>query len=336
MKKIAYLVLAHDDVEMLERLITSLDYMADFYVHYDKTSNLNLKNLKKYPNVNFVKQVSVYWAGYSVVEATNNLIDAVVESSTTYAKVVLLSGHDFPLYSKEYIYKKLTKTNRNYIRGFKITNMGVEDIQKEIISPHINDLFLFKKNSWMFKITRKTLNLFLGLNLFNRKEKIIFNNVDSFDVYKGSQWWALNQDVIEYFYNFCHYDNRNRKYKRYMKYVFAPDEKFFHSLFFNSVFNITNGYSGPEKFPYKKYNDMEKGILKTTFYMPFFENIHLIHPSLSKTYTYEDIVEVQNERQSRADTLFIRKVDSKKSVVLLDCLASLMEDENDFSNNKHI
>ncbi|MCV3325606.1 beta-1,6-N-acetylglucosaminyltransferase [Pediococcus pentosaceus] len=335
MKKIAYLILAHDEEKLLLRLIQSLNYNADFYIHVDKSSDFNFKKFEKFKNVFFVERVDVFWGGFSVVDATLNLINATVESEDDYVKVVLLSGHDYPVRSAKYIYNFLNANKDNFINGFNISDVEIKQIKKEIIHPHFYDIKFFEKNGKIFKIIRKISNIFC--KLFFLKSTVKISPQIKSDIYKGSQWWAINSNVIEYFYEYTHNPQKSNNYIKRMKKIFAPDEKFFHTLFFNSQFSKTNQVSGPKKFPTDIYYKYPKGsVIRTTAYMANLKNIHLINPDLRKIYTIEDLNYILKETSSNDEILFIRKVNINESAELLDFLDEKNEEKNDFSCNQHL
>lgn len=70
MNKHAYLVMAHNNIEQLIRLVRILDdERNDIYIHLDrkfKDRNL-LKQIKKsnYSKIEFIERINVNWGGFS-------------------------------------------------------------------------------------------------------------------------------------------------------------------------------------------------------------------------------------------------------------------------------
>lgn len=335
MKRIAYLILAHSDTEMLLRLLKSLDYKADFYVHIDKKGSINIEEVrKKFNKVKFVDRINVFWGGYSMIEATLNLIDAVVESGIKYEKAILLSGQDYPVRSKEYIYNFMSNNPVNYINAFNVSKIEVPEIKKEITHVYKYDVPLFKKNSLLFKISRKVINVFLYGIVKKKNVLILPGHKKRWDIYKGSQWWALNQDVLESFYDFIHFNSDAHFFIKRMKYVFAPDEKFFQTLFFNSSFKKSNLNYGEKDFPIDLYNRIPRDSgIKDTAYMSEFKNIHIISKDLRKIYTLKDYKEIERIIHLNKELLFLRKVRNPDSKSLLDLLDEKNGREHDISSN---
>lgn len=300
-KKIAYLIAAHSDPEHLERLVNVLDYSADFFIHIDKKQQIEpfLERIDK-ANVFFLKgndRIKVYWGGFSQVQATLNLLKKCLEINGSnpmeYKKVVFMSGADYPIKSNEYIHRFFEQHKAtNFIRGMNITKANTAKYNFCVRNYLFFDFFAY--NGTVTRVVRKMLNLVVSS--FRRKPNYIRTTKgNKIDIFHGSSWWALNVDVIRYID--C-YVTQHKEISSYFKYSLASDEKFFHTLFFNSDFANSNLYKGEEP------------------YVPFtsaFANIHVIDPSLKKWFNLSDFDIVKN-----ADQLFVRKVSSSDSKGLLD------------------
>lgn len=323
--KIAYLILAHNDSKMLNELVKALNYKADFFIHIDAKSKMDFHTLKKIKNVYFVKRVDVRWAGYSMIEATLNLIERALEQKKDYKKLVLLSGQDYPLYSGKEIFDHLNNNN-NYIRGFNIMNSGFDDVKKVVTGYFIYDIPFFKKSGILFRVVRRCINELSKLIHPKRSGKIKFSKTQNWNIYKGSQWWALNEDFLRYTMTFLNSKN-GKILKKEMKHLFAPDEEFFHTIFFNSNFRNTNFYNGEEAFPTQLYLN---GAYKETAFVASFANLHLLHPSLDKVFALNDLPYIK-ERMKSPNILFIRKVRSENSELLIKRLNEKRVFRNDVS-----
>ena len=97
MKKHAYLIMAHDNFYILEKLIQLIDYdLNDIYIHIDKKAkNFNFnyfRNLVNKSNIYFVKRFNVRWGGYSIVEAELELLNKAIKGEYEYYHII--SGVD--------------------------------------------------------------------------------------------------------------------------------------------------------------------------------------------------------------------------------------------------
>src|SRR5690606_26105880 len=289
------------DPNHLERLVSALDYTADFFIHIDKKQQIApfLERIDK-ANVFFLRgndRIKVYWGGFSQVRATLNLLKKCLEINGSnpieYKKVVFMSGADYPINSNEYIHRFFEQHKTiNFIRGMNITKANTAKYNYCVRNYLFFDFFAY--NGSVTRVVRKMLNL-VGSSFKKKPNYILRSEGSKMNIYHGSSWWALNVDVIRYIE---HYATQHKEISAYFKYSLASDEKFFHTLFFNSDFANSNLYKGEEP------------------YVPFtsaFANIHVIDPSLKKWFDLNDFDKIKH-----ADQLFVRKVSSLYSKDLLD------------------
>lgn len=106
MGKHAYMIMAHNQPELLKRLIGALDHERnDIFLHIDLKSDIDLEGLGKicvYSNVYFVERMKVFWGGYSQIRAEMTLLKNAVKTGV-YDYYHLLTGVDFPLYPQNEI-----------------------------------------------------------------------------------------------------------------------------------------------------------------------------------------------------------------------------------------
>lgn len=294
-KPTAYLILAHKDPEQLFRLVMSLDYESECFIHLDKKSSLS--EFAKFdfpPSVHFIlDRVKVNWAGFKMITATLNLIKAALKTEKEYSHLVLLSGLDYPIKPIRQLHQFLNEHHEEeFIRFIKVADSPEHYLKifkrysfKNPIFPSVGNKFLNKGISLIDKIIRKSLTLLLSTYAKKPIEDII-------PCY-GSQWWAITPACATYILNFV--DN-NPKFTEYFKTAFAPDEYFFHTIVGNSPFLAKS--TG-----FQKYQG------RGTFRMA---NLHVIHPSLAHVYTHDDFEELKN-----SDKFFVRKVTSASSRQLI-------------------
>lgn len=310
LSKICYLILAHNDTTNLKRLVDSINYQADFIVHIDKKSDiLPFKKLfLDYENVSFLEdklRTKIYWGGFSIVQAEINLVSEALRRKNKYIKYVLLSGADYPIKSARYIYEYLQKNEQTeFIRGI---NMDKHP-QNHFFSKHIDVFqihdypFIRNTNSKYFYYLRASVNKLLRkIKLTN---KVRYN---SFNLYQGSQWWALSHGCLVELMNI--YKNNKDSFVNFRIGMFAPDEKFFHTLFFQSKYREKNVVGG-EDTPMQLNNEKDMTIQTANL-----ANIHLLDTSMTKWFNEDDFeVILQSEK------LFVRKVKTGYSDGLLNLI----------------
>tara|TARA_R110002020_G_scaffold318950_5_gene534645 strand:+ start:2962 stop:3897 length:936 start_codon:yes stop_codon:yes gene_type:complete len=300
--KIAYLIQAHNNPDLLERMICKLGDDNDYFVHIDRKSNVSpfIKKLKFKKNVFFLNgndRIKVHWAGFSQVSATLSLIRCCIskndENSQDYLKVVFISGVDYPIKKNSEI-KIYFEKNRavNFIRGMNISEADKRKYNYSIRNYLFFNFFLI--NSSLTRFIRKILNLF-GSFLPKKNNYVINEFGELLEIYHGSSWWALNMDVIKYIDFFS---KKDKILKQYFRYSMASDEKYFHTIFFNSKFSNTNLSKGPEAYVEGTFN---------------FANLHVIDKSLTKWFSIDDFEDLKN-----SDKFFVRKVSISHSEELLN------------------
>ena len=114
MKKHAYLIMAHNEFDMLRRLLKELDDPRnDIYLHIDKKAkgfDFNiLRNSVKHSQLILIPGMNIYWGTISQVKCELRLMQAAAKGQYHYYH--LLSGSDFPLKSQDYIHEYLATGN---------------------------------------------------------------------------------------------------------------------------------------------------------------------------------------------------------------------------------
>ncbi|HBH6291206.1 TPA: glycosyl transferase, partial [Enterococcus faecium] len=244
--KICYLILAYNDIGNLKRLVNRLNENAVFIIHIDKKTDIEpfIEAFKSYDNVEFLcnkNRVKIYWGGFSIVQAEINLVKRALQNEK-YLKYVLLSGADYPIKDNEYIYNYFKKNSSvEFIRGIDLDQIKHKefyykhiDVYQKHDYPRIN-----RNNTTAFKIFRAIINR--CLRMIKLPPKIRHHK---FDLYHGSQWWALSKECLTELIQM--YEQNQQDYLNFKIGMFAPDEKFFHTLFFNSSFKNKNVIGGPD------------------------------------------------------------------------------------------
>lgn len=233
--KIAYLILCHKNETQIKKLISQLDDSnCDFFIHIDKkTTNICICENDHIFICPEKKRVDVQWATFSMVQATINLINYLIDTGRSYDYVCLLSGQDFPIRSNQYIQEFFYKHNgTNFIEVISHSSSFYSRYRKrsELYYPY----FLLKR-SFFSKALRKAYIIISGgynhtFNLFKRKTKYSFEF--------GSQWWALSFSCIKWIHTFL---LNNPNYIEYFNNSTTPDECFFQTIFCASPFSKYQG-----------------------------------------------------------------------------------------------
>lgn len=195
--KVAYLVLAHKDPLQLLRLIKALKAPnVSFIIHIDLNVNLDIfiEYLADEESVSFLEERSVTgWGSFGIVEACITGLRHTSENLNI-DRVVLLSGQDYPIKEKEYIYSYFANNpSAIFIQYFKL--------------PY---------SKWFQG----------GWGRFPSRS----SDIGVKQLYAGSQWWSFPIDTIKFILYFL---NEKPAFTSYFKKVLIPDESFFQTLLLN-------------------------------------------------------------------------------------------------------
>lgn len=235
--KIAYLLLCHKNPEQIRMLLNQLnDSNVEFFMHIDKKSNMNCEEFYDFSNLSFVDyadRVDIQWATNSMIRATCELLRILFESKTKFDYVVLLSGQDFPIKSKEEITQFLNvNMGSNFIEILDHDDKMYSRYNKRSLLYYPNFL---QKNCSVSKIFKKLYIFFSGgyfhtFSIFKRKN----NKKINFEY--GSQWWGLSYECLLWIYNYL---NKNPEFIDFFDHSLTPDECVFQTLFMMSPYKDT-------------------------------------------------------------------------------------------------
>lgn len=276
MKKHAILLLAHNQLNHLIDLVNMFDENFHFFIHLDKGAHYeeeDILKIKNIENVQIIKQRhKIKWGGNSIIKAFTWL-GRQIPSIKDYAYIHLMSGHDTPLQSPEKIIAYFEKHNgKQFLHHFRLPsanwagNGGLDRLKYY----HFYDQFN-AKNKFGLKIIRVLIRIQKILGI---KRDLSHLNLKLFG---GSCWCSLTGSCFQ----FCmDYLKTHPEYLKSMKYTFAPDEFFFHTLVMNS--------------PYKEH------VANDNLYFINWDERASNSPSILTSYDFEKI--------QKSKKLFARKI----------------------------
>lgn len=225
-KKHAYLIMAHSEFSLLQKLLIMLDYdNNDIYIHIDKKVDHrefeNIGDCIHNAKLFWIKRKSVAWATFSLVEVEIMLLEAATSSYHDYYH--LLSGTDLPIKSHE------------AIDAFFAKNFGYEFVNFDAIQS--NNLSVENRVKYYY------FSLLSGGNSLNscfmdyslKAQKLLrVNRLKYFDlqIVKGSQWFDITHEFACYILEVTQKENLRRQFK----YTNCPDELFVQTILFNSKY----------------------------------------------------------------------------------------------------
>lgn len=223
--KLAYLVIAHNNVKHLERLIDELNDGENFvFVHFDKRYNKLIKGFDFANKHNFriFSSHKVYWGGFSIINVTIDLLKMAFTSGYIFDYYILLSGNEYPIRS-QLVIKNYLQANYgyNFINQVKLPNANKS--LNRIYNYYIEGGYRTKSTKAFFI---RILNKFFKKLKIKRKFPY-----KGYTFYGGSQWWLLTNDTVKYV---LEYIEKNKVFVKFFKHTFVPDEMFFQTIIMNS------------------------------------------------------------------------------------------------------
>ena len=223
--KHAYLILAHNEPELLSLLVERLDDVRnDIYIHFDRKLSVlpDIKTL--HAGLYILKdRVDVRWADVSMLEAEYKLFHAVVDSGSQYSHHHLISGVDLPL------------KNQDYIHSFFVQHQGKEfvGLHQRPMNSHADRALhywhpftrSFRGSGCVFAIKRILRYLVVQTQILlgiRRNTTIPFH--------KGGQWVSITRELIDYLL-----EQEDRAFTIFSR-TFGADEYFVPTLIWDTPF----------------------------------------------------------------------------------------------------
>lgn len=228
---IAYLISAHTDAPQLARLIKALHANAEFFIHIDRKSDIApFKEAISAPNVHFIeKRVDVRWGTLIEVEYQMALIRAAVEYPIYFDRIFFLSGMDYPLWSNEQISKWLEEQgDKEILQGICMNTAFIQGQQRKLYTLR-RPMFRLFNNKWNLRLSILSRKLLGALGF---RKKLYFEvNGNTWNLYKGSAWWCISEELAAYVLK-MYWDCP--EIRRYFQDSFGQAETLIQTIAFNS------------------------------------------------------------------------------------------------------
>lgn len=289
MNKHAYLIIAHNEFYILEKLIKLLDdERNDIFLHIDKkVKNFDFDKFKKMvkkSNLYFTKRIDVVWASSSQIQCELIMLDESTKQNK-YLYYHLLSGVDLPL------------KNQNEIHNFFNTSRDKEFVHFSSHQPingntldrvkyyHYFLKNLRNKNKLISLLSEKMHTLLVKIQVLFKIDRVKRNEKKYFF---GANWFSITDDLARYVVK-----NKKQILKEY-KFTKCADEVFLQTLVMNS--NFKN----------KLYNKNSQD---------YNQIVRAVDWKRGTPYTYK---EEDYEELINSDMLFARKFSTNIDKVIID------------------
>jgi hypothetical protein len=283
----AYLIMAHDNFYVLEKLLLLLDDPRnDIYLHIDaKTVNFDFSRYRDIVKQSGISlpgpRVKVNWSGFTQIEAELLLLKAAAPREYDYYHI--LSGADLPLKTQDYIHHFFTTYAGKEFVGFGTdTDVALNRVRYIHLfnelgrSHHATITLLARASRKAFVITQKALG-------YNINENI------STQVRKGANWASISHELASYILEHEYWIHK------VFKHSIKCDEIFIQTLVCNSHFM-------------ERVYDPESEMSSCLRHIDWLRG----DPYTFRKHDFDELI--------TSDKLFARKFDAKTDVEIVDMI----------------
>lgn len=282
--RIAFLILAHQDAEHVERLCHRLTGHGIF-VHVDgRAAKFPVERIAACSGVTIVPRNDVHWGDFSMIEATLTLLRAA-RAQGSFDRYVLLSGACYPIQPVENLEAAFAaEPHKEWI---SLTPIKAGSHLQTMIGRRWRMSPMLANRSLDGKLR----------GVWNKLSKVTGRNLAAelnATPYFGNQFWGLSDGCVQYILSVA---DGNPTYRRAYESVYAPDEHFFHTIVGNSQFGA-HGLVVPDQGA------------ATNLHAP----LHIVATTGERYFTAADTT----ASIAASGKFFLRKVSTERSTPLLD------------------
>lgn len=239
--KHAYLIIAHNQYEVLRCLIGCIDdERNDIYVHVDRKTSIMPDVKVEHAGLYFLTdRIDVCWGDYSQIEVEMKLFGEAYNSqerlNVKYKYYHLLSGVDIPLKSQDYIHDFFDKNVGKVFLGFYQGNISNE-LKRKVGVYHPFPKQFSKVRKYTIKSLIRAISARLQLAIGGTRNKDI-------ELVRGTNWCSVTNEFVAFLLS------RQVEIRKRFRYTFCADEVYKHTLCWNScfrdnVYDLTNEARG--------------------------------------------------------------------------------------------
>jgi hypothetical protein len=215
----AYLVLAHEDVDMLNLLTKRLINTGYVYIHIDLKSRIKVEQVFKHPKVKATKKIKVSWGGFSIVEATLLLADQALEDGAI--RLTLLSGLSYPIVGDEEL-TEFAQSAIEYVDAEEVPLKGESKaLSRRFTSRHFS--FHLRQNVFGRIIRRISREFWARMPQLHPATEL-----NQLTLMRGSQWWSVKRETYSSAMDTI---MKSPKIENYFRKIECSDESFFSTIF---------------------------------------------------------------------------------------------------------
>lgn len=221
MNKQAILIMAHNNLWILKKLIMTLDSeYFDIFVHIDVKSNIkksDIENLCIKSKICVYKEIDIRWAHYSQIECELLLLKNALNFGN-YSYYHLISGVDFPIKKNSELYFYFKNNDKEYVH-YESSNLSPMKIN-----------YYHKYNLNMKNYRKNTFNKIINKACLAIQQIFCVKINKDIKFCTGANWFSITHDCAKYIVS------KEEEIKKIYKYSRSGDESFIQTIIFNSKF----------------------------------------------------------------------------------------------------
>lgn len=227
MQRHAYLIAAHKNYYVLERLLRAIDDPRnDVYLHVDKkVGDIDLRRLSELctrSDVFLMPRMKVYWADYTQVRSAIAMMRAAKKSNRNYTYMHLLSDSDLPIKDQDTIHGFF---QQNPDREFVAFNDPPRWAREWVDYRYPLNRLLRSES----RLARLAYPRFRHIALSAQAAAKLRKRFP-FEVKYGSDWFSISGDMAAYV------SSREQWIERHFRSAFMPSEFYLQTVLWNSPF----------------------------------------------------------------------------------------------------
>ena len=227
--KHAYLIMAHNEPYILEKLLKLIDYPDnDIFLHIDKKAkDLKKEDITKWvskSNLYFIPRMDLRWGTNSLINCTLNLLELAVNHKS-YAYYHLISGVDLPLNTQKEMHKFFDKNmGKEFIHFYR--HDGIDERRLERVKYY----HLFNKNLRSKSKIKRFISNKLYYNTLKIEKLLKINRVKDKKYMFGANWFSITDELANYIIS------KKKEIEKEYKHTSCCDELFIQTIVYNSNF----------------------------------------------------------------------------------------------------
>jgi len=228
MEKHAYLIMAHDDLHVLARLVALLDDPRnDIFLHVDKKcKEFNPESIKarcKYSGLVLLPRRKVSWGAFSQIQCELDLLK--IATRRGYARYHLLSGSDLPIKSQDEIHAFFEQYLSTEFISYHDHAMEQREFLDRIALYHpLQEWIGHQRKNTPIKLVNKAILKLQDILHIDRQKR--FLDVPK----KGTNWFIITHEFASYVVS------QEKSIQNRYRWTLCADEIFIQTLAWNSPF----------------------------------------------------------------------------------------------------